>query len=368
MKIAIINQHPHDSLGGSEIQSDIIATHLTRFGHQVVYLAVMGSKTAYDVPYTVIPMGDLNPFHLYRILKDIHPDIIYWRFDKNALFTSALISRLAKCKFVFSITSNGNVKVWVGGSQLIFAKPGWYKEVTLRHIVRDILYLYPIRGAINYSAIQLFADGVVSMNKDYLGKILVKKKKTIYDSEPTEAVDFSWPKPYLIWVANLKKIKNPELYVQLAETLLDTDVDFLMVGKIQHQEYEYIASSNMGPSNFHYLGPKTLFEVNGIIKNALFLVHTCDVEGFPNNFIQAWQQGKPTISLYYDPEGIIEREKLGYFSRTFPKLVEDTRHLIENEPDRLRLGQKAREFANENFDSEKNVRQLEAFLVKVMED
>jgi len=42
MRIAIINQHPDFTLGGSEIQCDLFAQELAARGHEVYYLAING--------------------------------------------------------------------------------------------------------------------------------------------------------------------------------------------------------------------------------------------------------------------------------------------------------------------------------------
>jgi len=366
MKIVIINQHPYDLLGGSEIQCNNIATHLTRMGHHVVYLAVNGAKNSYDTSYSVIPIKKLNPFHLYNLLKNIQPDLIYWRYNKIQLLTSAIISKLIKSRFVYSMSHVRDSQIWVGDGQTIFAQVGWYRGVRIRSVLYDILSFLPLKGAINYSAIPLFVDGVVSLNVDYLKDMPVKKKIAIHNSMPKDAIEFHWPKPYVTWVANVKYRKNPEKFLQLAQALSGTGVDFLMVGSIQDVSYNHLITAGEQNPNFHFLGPKSPSEVNGILKNALFLVHTCDPEGFGNNFIQAWLQGKPTISLYFDPEGIIEREKIGYLSGTFSRLVEQTRFLIENEAERITMGQKAQTFALENFDAETNVGKLEVFLKEIV--
>jgi len=114
------------------------------------------------------------------------------------------------------------------------------------------------------------------------------------------------------------------------------------------------------------LGPKSPGEVNGILRRSLFLVHTCAPEGFGNNFIQAWLQGKPTVSLYFDPEGIIAREGLGYVSGTFPKLVQDVARLVENQAECKIMGHKARQFAVERFSPEANTRKLEQYLLSIV--
>jgi glycosyltransferase involved in cell wall biosynthesis len=141
-----------------------------------------------------------------------------------------------------------------------------------------------------------------------------------------------------------------------------------MVGSIQDKTYDYLAKVGEELSNFYYLGPKSPPEVNGILMNALFLVHTCDPEGFPGNMIQAWLLGKPTISLYFDPEGIIEREKIGYLARTFLRFEEQTRYLIENESARIEMGGRAQAYAKQHFNSDANVHQLETFLFDIINE
>ena len=372
MKIVIINQHPHDVLGGSEIQCDIIATYLTRFGHQVTYLAVRGSKsTFYDTPYSVIPVDDLKLFHSYRAIKRLRPDIVYWRFNKRKLFVSAFVSRLLGSKFIYSISAISDSKPFVITGSHPFKrfqdKSAEKSKLSLYGVVRlSILLTDPIKSAFNYMAVPLFANGIVSLNAEHLPDLYTKSKMTIHNSMSNTISNFEWPRPYIVWVANIKRKKNPEKYYQLAQMMESKGIDFLMVGQIQDDSYAYLETAGTNLTNFYFLGPKSPIEVNGILRKSLFLVHTCDPEGFGNNFIQAWLQGKPTITLYHDPEEIIEREGVGFFSRNFPQLVEDTQRLIEDQEMRATMGQKAEKFAQGHFAPEKNVRQLERFFESIM--
>jgi len=115
------------------------------------------------------------------------------------------------------------------------------------------------------------------------------------------------------------------------------------------------------------LGLESPEEVNEILKNSLFMLNTYESEGFSENFMRAWSQGKPTISLYFDPEGIIERENLGFYSRNFEQFVSDTQRLIQNDALRNQMGKKAEKIAMDLFDPEENVKRLETFLLKIVE-
>ena len=126
-------------------------------------------------------------------------------------------------------------------------------------------------------------------------------------------VPFSWPRPYVAWVANLKPSKRPELCVELARHLLPHGVDLVMVGRLVDPAYCWLEDLSAS-ENLHYIGPRSVEEVSGVLAGALALVHTCMPEGFPNVFIQSWQQATPTVSIEYDPGGIIKTHALGYVS------------------------------------------------------
>lgn len=360
MKVLIINQHIKDVIGGSEIQCDIIARKLKKLGHDVAYLAVKARnpENNYDSDYKVYPVNKLSILKLLNILKDFKPDIIYWRFNKHGLMKAALISKIKRIKFVFGLSALTDVKKWVlkkNNSSFI-------------NLIANLIFLFKER--INYLGFY-FIDGVVSLNNYLLSQIPKKVKYTtcIRDSMESETYGvFEWKKPYVIWVANIKKNKNPEKFIELAKKFNDDSIDFLMVGKIQEQNYNYILNKENLPSNCYYLGPKTPTEVNSIIKSSLFLVHTCDPEGFGNNFIQAWLQGKPTISLYFDPDNIIKTNKIGFHSKKQDQFYKDVKFYIINNEARKSDGEKAKNFAEKVFNPKKNVKKLECFLLKVIEN
>ena len=161
-------------------------------------------------------------------------------------------------------------------------------------------------------------------------------------------------------------MKNPTLYIKAAEELRDEPVDFLMIGKIQDPSYHYMEEQDQLPQNLCYLGIRDLNEINSILRNSLFLVNTCDPEGFSNNLIQAWLQEKPTISLFFDPDGFIERNEVGYFSKSFDMMCKHIQLLVENPGLRNEMGRRAGRLARELFSPEKNTRKQEAFLKKVL--
>jgi glycosyltransferase involved in cell wall biosynthesis len=357
LRILIINKHLKDYLGGSEVQSDIIACRLTGREHKVIYLAVNGFQKDYSVPYKVIGTS-LNFLDLINIFKVERPDIIYWRYNRTKLLKSVIAAKLCRMKIVFAISGPSDFEIW------FYSKRKNLRPFELiKHTIGSVFY--EIDYLINYLGFY-FIDGVITQLNNQTNKLPVSREITIPNSVNLTNISFTWDRPYVVWVSNLKSTKNPEIFFKLAKEFESSGIDFIMVGKIQDKKYEIVLNDATKPSNLRYLGYKTLEETNGIIASSLFLVHTCDPEGFPNVMIQAWAFGKPTISLNYDPDNLIEQNQLGSFSRDFVTLVKDTRRFIEDQTLRTAVGSKAKEFSANLFNPKVNSDKIERFLFEIL--
>lgn len=355
MRVIIINTHPEDYLGGSQIQCDLFASFLKKKRHEVLYLALRGIKTSYDADYQVTPV-QLNSTDVYTACKSFSPDIVYWRFNKKVFLSCMKELNKLNCPLIFGVSHINDLKRW-----------GYKSSATNSSIkgkINDFRKL--ANSAWNHFGFR-YIDGLTVNNSDFLNMVKISHHIYIPNSMPVKHKTFEWPKPYCVWVANIKPTKRPEQYLQLARSLEPTNIDFLMVGEIQNKNYKFIANGVELPSNLYYLGPKPLEEVNGILKKSMFLVHTCEPEGFPNIIIQAWLQGKPVVSLNFDPNGYLESENIGYYSRNMNQFIEDVSNLIKNNAEREALGKKAQNFAHKKFSIERNGKFLEEFFLKTIE-
>lgn len=360
MTILVINYHPQDMVGGSEIQCDLIANALTRRGHRVVYMAVDGRQASYRCSYHVEP-SPISFAALRRIMRVHRPDIVFWRFSKRKFFFSAFVFWLLKAKVVFSVCNMYDVIKW--GHKLP-APCNLPLQQRLRHsltIFRELLY-----SRYNYCGFY-FVDGVIAQSQQQTQQAPVKYERVIYNSATDRAVPFRWNAPFVIWVSSLKKRKNIEAFLTLAEHFQGRGIDFLIVGQVQSGQYAYLKDHPHPAPNVHYLGKKTYDEVNGMIKESLFLAHTSyGPEGFPNVFIQAWMQAKPALSLFCDPDGMIAQHRLGRVSHTLPQFLADAEAFVGSPALREEIGQHAQRFANEHFDVEKNAASMEAFFNDIL--
>lgn len=365
MKILIINQHISDLLGGSEMQCDLIASGLAKRGHNVIYGAVNPKKDNYrGFGYKIIPLNIGNKEELFDLVRREKPDIVYWRFNKKHFYKSAKIIKKAGVPLVFAVSHINDTIKYSHKNILSFL---WFlrKPKLIKKVLKDSLI-----SRYDYNGFK-YVDGIAFQLNNQVKRNLIKNKKyaVIKNSVLTKKDDFQWDKEYCLWVANIKASKQPEKYIELVKSLMKSypRIDFLMIGNIQNESYKgIIEKANRDLSNFHYLGGKTLEEVNGALEKALCLIHTCKPEGFPNNLIQAWAQGCPTVSLEYDPDNLIEKEKLGFVSGSVEKMAEDLSSIIENNDLREEMGERVKKFASSSFGPDRMVDEIESFLDKII--
>lgn len=307
MKILIFCYHIKDAVGGAEIQCDIIARGMVEHGHEVLYLSPMEAEVRQEVykNYNLIHVGK-NFNSIYDEICNYNPDVIYWRAYKGDFYKlSKLLSK--KFKLVYAVSALHDVSY----------KPYWsifVNNFTIKSLLKFVKNVY-----VTFWQRQAFVHftTLTFLNSNYLSYINHKNKIIIRNSMDINiSSSIPWKRKYVIWVANIKPTKRPEEFFRLAKKFEDIDIDFLMIGRYncEHSEYSYLNDENSWPKNFYYLGEKSLEEVNFYIKNSLFHVHTCDPEGFGNIFIQAWLLQKASLSLNFDPEGLINKYNLGYFS------------------------------------------------------
>ncbi len=349
MKIAIVNKHRDDSMGGSELQCDLLAKKLTEFGHQVVYIAPDGEQNEYNKPYEVIPCKR-HADDISRSVIGQEPDILYWRFNRNEFYASVKPIRQHGIPVVFASSHVNDHKPW-----LIKKGAGLKQQAK-----------FLIKNRLEFRAFK-YVDGCTVNNREFLNRVSHSRKIYIPNGMVTDHVGFEWERPYCVWVANLKPPKRPELFIHLAEELDGNGVDFLMAGAIQDSDYEWVNERAKLPGNLYYIGARTFEEINGMMKNSMFHVHTCVPEGFPNIFLQAWRFGKPSVSYGYDPSGLIREHKLGFYSENnWNTFLNQVNSLMNDADLRTRLGENARKFSGDEFSIETSAKLLESFLKNVL--
>jgi glycosyltransferase involved in cell wall biosynthesis len=179
--------------------------------------------------------------------------------------------------------------------------------------------------------------------------------------------------PVILWVNNLKRWKRPELFMKLAEecrTLLP-GVRFIMIGRpllkgFYKRELERRFSKRL--ENLSYIGEKTLRETNEYIGRSTLYINTSNsFEGFGNSFIQAWMRGVPTLTMGFDPDGLIEENKLGFCCRSMTELIEKVKLLTSDRDSWLEMSLRCKQFARDNCNADVMIYKYENLFREILE-
>jgi glycosyltransferase involved in cell wall biosynthesis len=271
---------------------------------------------------------------LYRALRAINPQVIYQRVACGYTGICALYARRHRARMIWHVAHNTDVMpetLDVG-----------------RNLVRRKLEKWSVEFAIRR------ADRIVVQTRDQ-GELLSRHYGRQADAvvgnfhpDPAETLDKSGP-PTVVWVANLKLWKRPEVFVRLAQALRDLDgVKFLMLGEApsgSQQWCEALMQNIAATPNLTYLGHRPQDEVNRVLARACIFVNTSVHEGFPNTFIQAWLRDAVVVSLTVNPDQVLDSNQIGVHAGTEEGLAGAVRSLLMNPAERAGYAQRARAYA-----------------------
>ena len=165
------------------------------------------------------------------------------------------------------------------------------------------------------------------------------------------------------WVANIKPLKQVDIFMRLAETLKKEQCTFEIVGFDQGGLMKDFHET----PNLKYLGGLPVEQIEDYFCRIDILVNTSLYEGFSNTFLQAWSHWVPVVSLNSDPDGIISRFGLGCHSRSFQQLVEDVRTLVRSPAERSAMGERGKKYIAEFHNRERNTAEAVRHLREIAE-
>ncbi len=358
-KIVILTEHHYKSFfGGSEYQISLLTKALANHGYKIYYVYINYSRHKYknpvDMNACLYPLQSKTlsrkfgkNFFLYGneitcLLKNINPDLIYHRSLSSFAGIAARYCAISKCKLVWHIASESDLQPF----QLSKARTTIFDFIDKKYAEYGIKHADYIVGQARYQ------DRILISNYG------VKCDSIIGNWQPIPTEDRDKDLPYkILWVANIKQQKHPEIFVELAKRFIGCkDVEFIMIGRPSSGKYQQQLNEQISEvDNLTYLGEKTIAEVNKVLDQSHILVNTSEHEGFSNTFVQAWMRGLPVVSLAVDPDDILKIEKIGFHSGNLENLFCDTEKLINSQALLSVMGKKARKFAKENYSLKKNI-------------
>jgi len=338
----VMGGHWDAQMGGAQFQAKCLVEQLgSRRDVETYYVANIVPPVLRQETHEIVPFGSrpsagawdvlLSLPSLYRTLKKLRPDVVYQRCLMPYTGVCALYCAWHRARFVFHVASDMDVTPLpvrgFGPRALLYRLSRWIGDYGLRH-----------------------ANVVVAQTRTQAG--LLQKQHGV---QAGAVVPNFHPVPRMrddvrddrvlrvIWVANLKPVKRPELFVELAEAFGGrTDVQFIMIGRDGGPQYRALHQRMRGLPNLVFLGELPLERVEAEIAASHVMVNTSSIEGFPNTFIQAWLRGLPVVSSLVDPDGCLSKGGGGRVGGEGADLAAVMRELLDDREELRRLGEAAR--------------------------
>ena len=163
---------------------------------------------------------------------------------------------------------------------------------------------------------------------------------------PPEALD-SGNSSDVVWLATYKPGKRPDWFTRFAER--HPRLHCRMAGVVPTEpssDGEWLkaraAAARCANLEVH---PTIAHErIGEFLEGAAVFAHSSPSEGFPNTFLEAWSRGLPVVTCF-DPDGIIERERLGACRRTYEEWEKEVERFAGDSRLRGETGARARAYA-----------------------
>jgi glycosyltransferase involved in cell wall biosynthesis len=361
----LTENHPLVLMGGAEYQTHMLADELARRANvEVHYLArrVPPADAAKSVPYAIRSIGDASGIRrravffdtptLARTLRELRPDVLYEQMRQSYTAVCARHIQRAGIPFFLHIASEWDLDTtWF---------PFSLSANTPFDMVEAATGAWGLRRATH---IIVQTEAQRQKLRERFGKdaaLLVRNFQPI----PSTLADRPPGPLRVLWVGNIKEVKRPELYVELARSFAGrSDLHFDMVGRpANHWRMEPIMKLAAELPNLTYHGELPIARVNELMSRASLYVNTSAHEGFPNTFIQAWAHGAVLLSIVVDPYGGMEQLGIGFLTGTLDRMKTLVEELTAN-PDRRRsIAQRSLEFAHSHHSLGEGARLADAML------
>ena len=336
----LLPTHWAAAMGGAEYQVKLILEYLAdRDDFEIWYLARNINSDFQPQGYEIVKVGTstgaryvMDAPGITAALKRIQPDVIYSRVGTAYIGVAAYYCQRTSCRLVWHVAHLYDViPVSMQWRDLLFK-------------VFDKLVLeYGLKRANHIIVQSVEQENLLRDNYARSATAVIRNFHPLPDAQAIKSGAV-----VVLWIGNLKAVKQPHIFVELAQRLQNTDAEFCMIGASQltQRDFKKFNAQINQLKNLNYLGKISQDEVNAELSRGALLVNTSVAEGFSNTFIQAWMRKVPVVSLNADPDGLLQDTGLGAFAQGNEKLLADkVEELINDKQLREDMGERAQAFA-----------------------
>lgn len=328
--VVLYPSHYEQSSGGAEIQLKYLVEACTISGFEVHYIyEEKGVPIANKVKAILHPLHKKRNYKfcgkgwfLYRdqILKELNnikPDSIYTRLGSSWVGIVATYAKLHNIKHIHALASDIDV------SKQLFHKPYYplFSQIETYCLNRGLKYATTIIAQNDYQQ--------ECVRRRFHNRIVLVNQMT--PRVKSDDVVKLKTKIRIVWIANFKKIKRPEVFVRLAKSLtcFSDRIEMIMCGRMP-EKYKFLEDDINKIAYMNYQGELTQEQVFKLLSSAHVLINTSSHEGFSNTFVQAWMRKVVVVSMNSNPNNILTEKNIGYFTPTFDELLKSVLSLIED--------------------------------------
>jgi glycosyltransferase involved in cell wall biosynthesis len=358
MKILFIQgSHPDDKIGGAELQSWILAKNLAKT-NQITYFATKNNSSKikkYEKQKVhVVKMPRMKKYSIkeficiYKVINEKLPDIIHLRYFEYIIMIR-IITYLLKLPLIYHVSHDHNCMI---------------KPPNKNSFKKKIFH------ALNFLCLYM-ANGVVLQNDCQKQLFRYKPQNYIVISNSVDKYSHCSKnlsnQRVILWVGNIKYIKNPLAFIEIAKELKECNCKFIMIGYPQDNKLSTIVKKNSKSlQNLIYIPGVKYDNIYKYFEQASVFVCTSYAEGFPNTFIQAMSANCPIISMSVDPDYCFTKHRIGLLSGTLSNLKKDILKVLEDADLQKQIIQNSTSYLNRYFNSSNNAKRLEIYFTKFL--
>jgi len=358
----VIPRYVTFNTGGAEIQVYYLVKAFLKQGWQVELIC--GGKGFEDriaqspfqdsrvkvFNYRFRKIRSLEFFEVLRLLLKTKARVYYQRTDFALSGACALYCRITGKPMVYALAQDKDA---VKGKYRTELKSFSYRS-KIKKAVRLVDFML-IDKLVEYA--KQNANILICQNqlqKQLLKANFNRNSHLIPSSYPMDEVPHKVKKENLVlWVGNMRKEKQPELFIELVNKLKNKDGwRFVMIGKVS-DSYQYLKHDNV-----EVLGEQSYDDVNNWFAKARFFVNTSNTEGMPNTFIQSWIYQVLVLSLSVNPNGVFDDDTYGLsFNGSIDAMAKHLDQLLTGQQHDEVLD-RARKYAIDQYDVVTNANKL----------
>jgi len=333
-----------DKVGGAQTQTFYLSTGLAKKNNfDVHFLVADFGQEDFEIRNKVKIWKSFNfnnnifkkSFDLFRTLKTINADIYIFRSADLGVAIASFYTKFVLQKKLFYMLASD-------------VETSYKQSRQMSGILR----------ALSMSFVYKFADTISVQSETQYNLFLKHRNKKpsaiirniIHLPKQNETIN----KNYILWIGRLEKIKNPELFIELAKKY--PDKKFVMIAPIIRDAVNYgkkIKANILNEKNIIHNDFVAPNNIKNYYEQSVMYVITSHQEGFSNTMAEAMANRCPVLSFNVNPDEIFTKHKAGSFANgSKEKFFNQFEELLINKDLSMKFRKNALKYIKKNHDKD----------------